>query len=392
MPAEPTSHTEPVGIKPGTDPRDRLRGSGADWETSRRIAHLDMDAFYASVELLHRPELRGLPVAIGGRGDPTRRGVVTTATYEARAFGVHSGMALSRAARLCPELIFLPVDFERYREMSRRFKQALRQVVPDMEDRGIDEVYLDLTGLPGSSREIGQRLQQTVLEATALSCSIGIGPNKLIAKIASDLEKPRGISIIGPEDVVSRLWSLPARKVPGIGPRADQTLQALGIRTIGELAATDISLLNEHFSERTSRWLNRVAHGQDDRPLELDPEPRSRSRETTFEQDLHPERDWPELARTLMRLCEQVSVDLARRGYAGRTVGVKVRTSDFRSLTRDRTLSVPLQRAGDIALLAFECLQRAAIRRPVRLLGVRVGELSSTASSPQAESSSSPWL
>jgi DNA polymerase-4 len=337
-----------------------------------------MDAFYASVELLHRPELKGLPVAIGGRGDPTRRGVVTTATYEARAFGVHSGMALSRAARLCPDLVLLPVDFDRYREMSRRFKQALAQHVERIEDRGIDEVYLDLTGLQGSSPALARRLQQAVREATGLSCSIGIGPNKLIAKIASDLDKPGGITVVGPQEMRSVLWPLPARKIPGIGPRADEILQGLGIHTIGDLAGQDPNALALRFTPRYSRWLLRVAHGQDDRPLELDPEPRSRSRETTFERDLHPHRDWSALASTLLRLCEQVSRDLARRGYAGRTVGIKVRTSDFKSLTRDRTVSEPLQRAGDIALLAFECLQRAGLRRPVRLLGVRVGELSAT--------------
>jgi len=345
------------------------------WETLRRIAHLDMDAFYASVELLQRPDLRGLPVAIGGRGDPTRRGVVTTATYEARAFGVHSGMALSRAARLCPQLIFLPVDFDRYREMSRRFKQALLTIAPRMEDRGIDEVYLDLTELPGSARVLAEQLQQAVFEATGLTCSIGIGPNKLIAKIASDLDKPRGISIVGPQDVKTRLWPMPARKIPGIGPKADQTLEALGIRTIGELAEKEESWLTQHFTPRYSHWLWRVSRGEDDRTLELDPEPRSRSRETTFEHDLHPQRDWGVLAATLLRLCDQVSADLTRRGYAGRTVGIKLRTSDFKSLTRDRTVEHALHRPGDIALLAFECLQRAQAKRPVRLLGVRVGEL-----------------
>ena len=345
------------------------------WESIRRIGHLDMDAFYASVELLRRPDLRGQPVAIGGRGDPTRRGVVTTATYEARAFGVHSGMALSRAARLCPQLIFLPVDFDRYREMSRRFKQAVLAIAPRMEDRGIDEVYLDLTGLPGSTRSLAQQLQQAVLEATGLTCSIGVGPNKLIAKIASDLDKPRGISIVGPQEFQTRLWPMPARKIPGVGPKADQTLEALGIRTIGELAEKDEAWLAQHFTPRYSHWLWRVSRGEDDRPLELDPEPRSRSRETTFEQDLHPQRDAASLAATLFRLCEQVSADLSRRGYAGRTVGIKVRTSDFRSLTRDRTVDRPLHQTGDIALLAFECLQRAQLKRPVRLLGVRVGEL-----------------
>ena len=183
---------------------------------ARRVAHLDMDAFYASVELLRRPDLRGQPVAIGGRGDPTRRGVVTTATYEARAFGIHSGMALSVAARLCPQCVFLPVDFDRYREVSRQFKQALTQVTTAIEDRGIDEVYLDLTEVPGDDRALALRLQAAVFEATGLTCSIGIGPNKLVAKIASDLDKPRGISLVGADQIAQRLWPLAARKIPGI--------------------------------------------------------------------------------------------------------------------------------------------------------------------------------
>ncbi|MEY4861906.1 MAG: polymerase, partial [Pseudomonadota bacterium] len=214
-----------------------------------------------------------------------------------------------------------------------------------------------------------------------LSCSIGIGPNKLIAKIASDLDKPRGISIIAAEEFASRLGPLPARKIPGIGPKADQTLEALGIRTIEQLAACEEAWLDQHFTPRYSRWLWRVSRGLDDRGLELDPEPRSRSRETTFEQDLHPVRHWDALARTLIRLSEQVSADLAKRGYAGRTVGIKLRTSDFKSLTRDRTVDRPVHLAGDITVLAFECLSRATQgthawpAKPIRLLGVKVSEL-----------------
>jgi DNA polymerase-4 len=265
--------------------------------------------------------------------------------------------------------------------MSRRFKQAVLTLAPCMEDRGIDEVYLDLTDIEGGSRELAQCLQALVFEATGLSCSIGIGPNKLIAKIASDLDKPRGISIVAAEDFATRLGPLPARKIPGIGPKADQTLEALGIRTIEQLATCEEAWLNQHFTPRYSRWLWRVSRGLDDRALELDPEPRSRSRETTFEQDLHPVRHWEILARTLIRLSGQVSADLVKRGYAGRTVGIKLRTSDFKSLTRDRTIDLPVHRAGDISLLAFECLSRAIHSangrpaKPIRLLGVRVGEL-----------------
>jgi DNA polymerase IV len=343
---------------------------------ARRIAHLDMDAFYASVELLDRPELRGRPVAIGGRGDPTRRGVVTTATYEARAFGIHSGMALSVAARLCPECVFLPTDFERYRDYSRRFKRALSGVTSAIEDRGIDEVYLDLTGLDGAALTLAADLQRRVFEATGLSCSIGVAPNKLVAKICSDLEKPRGLTVVGAGDVARRIWPLPARKVPGIGPKADEKLAALGVRTIGELAACDPGWLREQFGARYGGWLHRAAHGQDDRALDLDPEPRSRSRETTFERDLHPLRDWATIASTLSDLSGQVADDLKRRGYRGRTVGIKLRFSDFRTVTRDRTVAVPLDDGGSIRLIVFECLKRVDLERSIRLLGVRVGELS----------------
>jgi len=335
-----------------------------------------MDAFYASVELLTRPELRGRPVAIGGRGDPTRRGVVTTATYEARAFGIHSGMALSVAARLCPDCVFLPVDFDRYRDYSRRFKAAIAELTPAIEDRGIDEVYLDLSGLPGGTRELALALQQRVLEATGLSCSIGVAPNKLVAKIASDLDKPRGITIVAAADVPTRIWPLAARKVPGIGPKADAKLQALGVATIGELAAREPAWLRAHFGERYGGWLHRAAHGLDERPLDLDPEPRSRSRETTFERDLHPVRDWQALAGTLAALSKQVAEDLRRRGYRGRTVGIKLRFADFRTVTRDRTLPLPVDDAPTIRRLAFECLHRVELARSVRLVGVRVGELS----------------
>lgn len=347
-----------------------------DWSSPRRIAHLDMDAFYASVELLRRPELRGLAVAIGGRGDPTRRGVVTTATYEARAFGVHSGMALSRAAQLCPQVIFLPVDFPRYREVSRQFKTALARIAPAIEDRGVDEVYIDLTEVPGSTRELALLLQATVQEATGLGCSIGIGPNKLVAKIASDLDKPRGITLVPAESVQARLWPLAARKIPGIGPKADERLRALGITTIGELAATSTDWLAGHFTPRYAQWLHRAAHGLDERPLDLDPEPRSRSRETTFQEDLHPVRDWQVLARTLAALSRQVSDDLRHCGYRGRTVGIKLRFADFKTVTRDRTVELPLDDPTAIRKVVFECLSRVALRRPIRLVGVRVGELS----------------
>ena len=348
----------------------------------RRIAHLDMDAFYASVELLRHPELRGRPVAIGGTGDASRRGVVTTANYEARAFGVRSAMPMRRAAELCPECVFLPVDFDEYRRLSRMFKRAIATVADCIEDRGIDEVYIDLDGVPGVERERGltvaREIKRRVLEATGLTCSIGLAPNKLLAKIASDLEKPDGLTLIEEADIPARIWPLPARRINGIGPKSDTKLEALGIRTIGELAAADPALLVAHFGTHTGSWMHEAAHGRDARPVVTHSEPVSRSRETTFERDLHPQRDWHELAGTLARLCRRVAADLRARGYVGRTVGVKLRFDDFRIATRDLTVAQATADEREIRRAAFECLARHQAVRRIRLIGVRVAGLSPT--------------
>src|SRR3990167_4045004 len=218
-----------------------------------RIAHLDMDAFYASVDLLRYPELRGLPVVIGGRrsqqptgqADGTRqfsrlrdyagRGVVTTSTYEARALGVFSGMGVMKAAQLAPDAVLLPVDFDAYRHYSRLFKAAVAGIAAQIEDRGIDEIYIDLSGSPDDTRTLAQRIKQAVHDATGLSCSIGVAPNKLLAKICSDLEKPDGLTILNMADIPNRIWPLPVRKINGIGPKATEKLAALGIATIADL-------------------------------------------------------------------------------------------------------------------------------------------------------------
>eukprot|EP01034_Spumella_vulgaris_P040141 gene40141-49647_t len=232
---------------------------------TRRIAHLDMDAFYASVELLRYPELRGQPVVIGGgsrhqpvlQPDGTRkfsrlrdyvgRGVVTTSTYEARALGVFSAMGTMKAAALAPDAVLLPTDFDSYRRLSRLFKAAVAEIAPHIEDRGIDEIYIDLSGHGEETRELAQRIKQAVKDATGLSCSIGIAPNKLLAKICSDLEKPNGLTIVSHDDVPTRIWPLAVRKVNGIGPKADAKLAALGIDTVGQVAAADDALLQQHF-------------------------------------------------------------------------------------------------------------------------------------------------
>lgn len=358
----------------------------------RRIAHLDMDAFYASVELLRYPELRGRPVVIGGgrRHQPVQaegertfstlrtyagRGVVTTATYEARALGVHSGMSLMKSAALAPDAVLLPTDFDEYRKYSRLFKAAVRELAPLVEDRGIDEIYIDLTDAPGDSLEVARRIKARVRDATGLSCSIGVSPNKLLSKICSDLEKPGGITIIGVEDIPGRIWPLPARKINGIGPKATAKLEALGIRTIGELAAADPAWLVEHFGRSFGAWMHEAAHGRDDRPVVTYSEPKSISRETTFERDLHAVRDRETLSGIFTALCEQVGADLRRKGFEGRTIGIKLRYDNFVTVTRDQTLDVPTADGAAIRRAAGRCLKRVPLDRRLRLLGVRAGSL-----------------
>ena len=360
---------------------------------SRRIAHLDMDAFYASVELLRYPELTGLPVVIGGRSkhkpalqtdgsrhfyklrDYAGRGVITTATYEARASGVHSGMGVMKAAQLAPDAILLPADFERFRHYSRLFKAAVARVATEIENTGIDEIYIDLSELPEGSLMLAKKIKQAVLEATGLTCSIGIAPNKLLAKICSDLDKPDGISIIGMSDIADRIWPLSVRKINGIGPKAAKKLASLGITTIAALAQAEPEFLQAHFSRSYSIWLLEVSHGIDNRPVKTYSEPKSISRETTFEQDLHPRHDRPVLSKAFTALCIRVAEDLQRKAYAGRTVGIKLRFEDFQTVTRDFTLSTHTNDPAAIRQAATECLRRVALEKKLRLLGVRVSTL-----------------
>ena len=251
----------------------------------RRIAHLDMDAFYASVELLRYPELRGLPVVIGGRAEHTPviqadsskhfyrlrdyvgRGVITTATYEARAAGIFSAMGIMKAAQLAPDAILLPVDFDSYRHYSRLFKAAVADIATQIEDSGIDEIYIDLSNLPDDTLTLAQRIKQVVRDATGLSCSIVITPNKLLAKICSDLEKPDGLTILELSDIPERIWPLSVRKINGIGPKAANKLASLGITTIAELAQAELNLLQIHFGRSYSTWLYEVSRGIDQRPV-----------------------------------------------------------------------------------------------------------------------------
>ena len=371
--------------------------------TARRIAHLDMDAFYASVELLRYPQLKGLPVVIGGRrrkdddvlsqgpldqipveafpriSGYAGRGVITTATYAARQFGVGSAMGLMKAARLCPQAILLPVDFDEVRRLSRLFKGTITEIAPVMEDRGIDEVYIDLTDVPGSDedggRVLAQHLQQRIFEATRLTCSIGIAPNKLLAKLGSEFDKPNGITLVTMDDLQGRIWPLPCRKMNGIGPRTDEKLKSLGLNTVGDIAARDLQWLIDSFGKSHGAWLHEASWGRDERPVVTHSEPVSFSRETTFERDLHAVRDRAELGAIFTQLCEQVAGDLQRKGYAGRTIGIKLRFDNFQTVTRDTTIESPTAEAALIRRQAGLNLKRVDLSRRIRLLGVRVGTL-----------------
>jgi DNA polymerase-4 len=350
---------------------------------TRRIAHLDMDAFYASVELLRRPELKGLPLVIGWRraedgdgplplADYVGRGVVTTCTYEARAFGIHSAMGMMKARTLCPHALCLPLKFDDYRRYSRLFKAAIATVAPVIEDRGIDEVYIDLTAVPGGSEALGRRIKAAVSDATGLTCSIGITPNKLLSKIASELDKPDGLTVLTMADLETRIWPLPVGRINGVGPKANERLKALEIHTIGELARERPEFLARHFGANYGRWLHDCAHGRDERQVVTFQKPQSRSRETTFENDT---RDGKKVAAVLSRLCDQVAEDLQRREYIGRTVGVKLRYNNFKIITRDKSLPAATNDVEDIRNAAYECLERIPLTRAIRLVGVRVGTL-----------------
>ncbi len=366
-----------------------------------------MDAFYASVELLRYPQLKGLPVVIGGsrrRLDDalltrfadtpldripvdafpllknyTGRGVITTATYPARVFGVGSAMGLMKAAKLCPQAILLPVDFDEYRKYSRAFKAVVTEIAPLMEDRGVDEVYIDFTAVPGGQREGGRVLarliQKSIFDATGLTCSIGVAPNKLLAKMASEFNKPKGISILVADDLAAKIWPLPCRKINGIGPKAEEKLKAFGIATVGDIAQRERPWLVEHFGKSYGAWLFDAAWGRDDRPVVTESEPVSMSRETTFERDLHAVRDRAELGAILTALCEKLAQDLQRKGYVGKTVGIKLRYSDFKSVTRDQTMASHSADAATLRRVAGLCLKRVDLGPPLRLLGVRVGSL-----------------
>jgi DNA polymerase-4 len=336
--------------------------------SERCVAHLDMDAFYVSVELRRRPELLGRPVIVSGSGP---RAVVTTASYEARRFGVGSAMPAARARRLCPDGVFLAPDFAAYRAASREVMGIVRRHVDAVEVVGLDEAYLELTGLPAPHAGM-RRVRAEIEAATGLTASVGIGPNKLVAKVASDAEKPRGFVVLSREQACARFAAARPGLIPGIGPRTSERLEAIGIRTIGALAVADASVLGTAFGSRAAAQLQRLARFEHDGAVTEERKVVSESRETTFDRDIA---DPAELEAVLVRLTGELCATLERQRRRGRTIGIKVRLDDFSTHTRARTLSVPVSGAEQVAPVAVELLRRFAPPRPVRLIGVRVAGL-----------------
>ena len=334
----------------------------------RCIAHLDMDAFYVSVELRRRPELRGLPVIVAGDGP---RAVVTTASYEARRFGVGSAIPASRARRLCPGGVYLTPDFAYYREASREVMALVRSCAPSVEVIGLDEAYLDLTGMPAPRAEM-RRLALAIERETRLGCSIGIGPNKLVAKVASDAEKPRGFVVLTREQARARFADQRCGLIPGIGPKTAERLRACGLQTLGQLAVAAPDQLAARFGPRFAAELQRRARFEDDSPVTEERKVISESRETTFDYDVA---GLEALEPILADLVAQLCTTLERQSRGGRTVGIKVRLDDFSTHTRARTLPDPVATVDRVGPVALELLRRFAPPRPVRLLGVRVAGL-----------------
>ena len=334
----------------------------------RTIAHVDMDAFYVSVELGRRPELKGLPVVVAGTGP---RAVVTTASYEARRFGIFSATPAARARRLCPDAVFLPPDFTLYRERSQEVMRVLREHVERVEVVGLDEAYLDLSGY-ATPKAAARRIQAAVREHTGLACSIGIGPSKLVAKVASDAEKPNGFVALSQAGARERFAGASPGLVPGIGPKTVERLAERGITTLGELAATSGEVLAGWFGPRLGHHLGALARFEDGREITLERVAKSESRETTFQQDV---RSLAQLEEVLDRLAGELCQTLVKHGAAGRTIGIKVRLDDFSTHTRARSLEAATNDVEVVRGLARELLRAFAPPRPVRLVGVRVAGL-----------------
>ena len=355
----------------------------------RRIVHVDMDAFYASVEQRDRPELRGKPVAVGG--DPDKRGVVAAASYEARTYGVRSAMSMAKAVRLCPHLIVVHADFARYRAASQTVFDILRHVTPLVEPLSLDEAYLDVTENSWGealATNVAKRLKDEIRAATGLTASAGVAPNKFLAKIASGWKKPDGLTVIAPERVESFLQGLPVDALWGVGPVTAKKLRARGVEKLIDVRSADPALLKEAVGS-LAEWLQQLARGEDDRPVVPDYEPKSSGSENTFAHDLT---DIAEIRAEIDEMARGAAGWLERRALFARTVTIKVRYHTFTTITRSHT-ALPTRDADAIAARAAHLLSRTeAGTTPVRLLGVSVHNLCDTDAAPPPEEDREPRL
>ena len=349
-------------------------GAGAVWP--RAVIHLDLDAFYASVEQLRRPELRGRPVIVGGgAGEEHRRGVVSAASYEARRFGVHSAMPMATALRLCPQAAVVPVDFTAYREASATVFAIARAYTPVVEPLSLDEAYLEVSGSLrrfGPPEAIAAEIRDRILEACRLDASFGVATSKTVAKIASELRKPRGFVVVAPGQEAVFLAPLPLRALPGVGPAAERALAGLGVATLGQLAALPVDVLRRRLGEAAARSLHERSRGLDDAAVSVPGRPRSVSREETFATDVA-------AGATLEARVRELAADVARRlragGWTARTVTLKLRHHDFTTLSRQQSLGTPVDADRAIAAAALGLLGAAWSGEAIRLIGVGVSGL-----------------
>ena len=340
----------------------------------RCIFHIDLDAFFVSVEQVLNPELKGKPVIVGG--DPERRGVVASASYEARPFGIHAGLPASTAHRLCPQAMFIRPHFSLYRDASARFMKILSDFSPHVEPLGLDEAYLDVTGCVepyGSPRKLALRIKERILDELQIKASVGVATCKVVAKIASDICKPDGLLEIAPGEEQAFLNPLPVAKLPGVGEKTEQALKEMGISTIGAFASLSLDTIRKRFGA-TGAALHSYAKGQDDRKVEAPGEAKSISQELTFPHDTL---DHNFLEANLHNLCQRVCQDLRSHGKIARCVAIKLRYADFETITRQ----VTLQEASDVTRIVFAAAQQllskalARRRKPVRLIGIRISNL-----------------
>lgn len=337
----------------------------------RYIIHVDMDAFYASIEQRDKPELAGVPVIVGGLSN---RGVVATASYEARKFGVHSAMSMAEARRRCPEAVFITPDHRKYSFVSAQIRQILDRYSPLVEPLSLDEAFLDVTGMDGlyaDPADIARRIKDEIKQQLRLTASAGVAPNKFLAKLASDLQKPDGLYIIRPGEEAQVLAGLPVRRLWGVGEVTAASIAKLGIRTIGQFAAADPKLLERHIG-RDVYDLQRLARGLDDRPVVPDQQIKSVGNEETFDQDLY---QWDEIEKQLLLFADKVGWRLRRLTLSGRTITVKVRFASFKTITRSRTLEEATNLDDTLYHIARELYKSIPSTEGIRLLGLTVSNL-----------------